>query len=132
MSQQVKLSVSMVKPKNLLLQIKSSSDLETYIIESLKGIELTSHKFNPDLILYVCNVIENWFHKYQKSIADEKLNKKDIAIKILKKLIPSISAQDELSIVQIIEHLHSSKKIKVVSLLKWSGQLLCDILQKKD
>ena len=128
----VKLSVTMVKPKNLLSRIKSSSDLETYILESLKGIELTSHKFNPDLILYICNVIENWFHKYKKNIADEKLNKKDIAIKILKKLIPSISAQDEASIIQIIEHLHSSKKIKVVSLLKWGGKILCDLLQKKD
>ena len=49
----VKLSVTMVKPKNLLSQIKSSSDLETYILESLKGIELASHKFNPDLILYI-------------------------------------------------------------------------------
>ncbi len=37
----VKLSVTMVKPKNLLSQIKSSSDLGTYILESLKGIELT-------------------------------------------------------------------------------------------
>ncbi len=112
MSQQVKLSVSMVKPKNLLQAIKSSSDLETYILESLKGIELTPHKFNPDLILYICNLIENWFHKYKKSIADEKINQKDIAIKILKKLIPSISGQDEASIIQIIEHLHSSKKLK--------------------
>ncbi len=80
MSQQVKLSVSMVKPKNLLQAIKSSSDLETYILESLKGIELTSQKFNPDLILYICNVIENWFHKYKKSIADGKKIKKTFVL----------------------------------------------------
>ena len=129
---QVKLSVSMVKPKNLLQAIKSTTDLETYILDSLKGIELTSHKFNPDLILYICNVVENWFYKYKKSVADEKINKKDIVIKIIKKLIPSINSIDEQSIIQIIEHLHSSKKIKVISLLKWSARLLCDLLQKKD
>jgi translation initiation factor 2B subunit (eIF-2B alpha/beta/delta family) len=129
---QPKLSVQMVKPKNLLLQIQNSSDLEAYILDSLKGIELSLHKFNPDLILYICNVVENWFYKYKKSVADEKLNKKDIVIKIIKKLIPSINSIDEQSIIQIIEHLHSSKKIKVVSLLKWTGKILCDLLQKKD
>lgn len=126
----VKLSVQLVKPKNLLSATKNSSDLENYILESLKGIELTQQKFNPDLILYICNVIENWFYKYKKSIADEKLNKKDIAMKVLKKLIPSISQSDELSIMQIIEHLHSSKQIKTISWIKWGSHLLHSVLKK--
>ena len=34
---------------------KSVIDLETYVIEELKGIDLVTNKFNPHLILYICN-----------------------------------------------------------------------------
>jgi translation initiation factor 2B subunit (eIF-2B alpha/beta/delta family) len=122
----------MVKPKNLLSALKSTCDLEAYIIDSLKGIDANSQKFNPDLILYVCNVIENWFYKYSKSVADEKISKKDIVIKILKKLVPSISTAEETVIIQIIEYLHSSGKIKAVSFSKWLCKKLIGSVKKEN
>ena len=128
----VKLSVSLVKPKNLLKTIQSTVLLEDYIIEQLKGSDLSQQKCNPDLILFVCKVIENWFHKYRKSIADEKISKKEIAIRVLKKLIPSISQADESIIIQIIEHLHSSGRIKITSLFKWLKASIFETSLKKE
>jgi len=127
-----KLSVQLVKPKNVLNTIKSVNDIETYIMNELRGINLEQHKFNPDIILYICNVVENWFHKLKKTINDEKINKKEIVLNTLKKLLPSINSQDELSIIQIIEHLHSSGNIKIVSLKKWIKAKAYEMFLKKE
>jgi translation initiation factor 2B subunit (eIF-2B alpha/beta/delta family) len=115
----VKLSVQLVKPKNLLNQLKTASSLEDYVIESLKGIDLVSNKLNPDLILYVCKIVENAFCEIRKSMTYDKIKKKEIVMQLLKKLLPSISVADELIISQIIEHLHSSGRIKTIGFFKW-------------
>jgi translation initiation factor 2B subunit (eIF-2B alpha/beta/delta family) len=49
----------------------------------------------------------------------DKMKKKEIVMQLLKKLLPTISVEDELIISQIIEHLHSSGRIKTIGFLKW-------------
>jgi len=128
----VKLSVSLVKPKFLLANSKNVSDLELYILDELKSIEnIQQLKLSPDLLLYVARIIEAWLYKYKKTKSDEKISKKEIFIKVLKKLIPSISAQDEIAILQILEFLHSSGQIRAVSYFKWIRATLSNNALKK-
>ncbi len=113
----VKSSVELVKPKNLLKNLKRTGDIIQVILDTLKDLpDLEKQKYNPDLILYICRVVENSYDK--KSLADEKINKKEMVFSILKKLYPSLNDNDKLVIDGIIEHLHSSGRIKRVNLLK--------------
>lgn len=71
----VKSSVELVKPKNLLKNLKRTGDIIQVILDTLKDLpDLEKQKYNPDLILYICRVVENSYDK--KSLADEKINKK--------------------------------------------------------
>lgn len=113
----VKSSVELVKPKNLLKNLKRTGDIIQVILDTLKDLpDLEKQKYNPDLILYICRVVENSYDK--KSLADEKINKKEMVFNILKKLYPSLNDNDKLVIEGIIEHLHSSGRIKKVNILK--------------
>ena len=113
----VKSSVELVKPKNLLKNLKRTGDIIQVILDTLKDLpDLEKQKYNPDLILYICRVVENSYDK--KSLADEKINKKEMVFSILKKLYPSLNDNDKLVIDGIIEHLHSSGRIKKVNILK--------------
>jgi hypothetical protein len=113
----VKSSVELVKPKNLLKNLKRTGDVIQVILDTLKDLpDLEKQKYNPDLILYICRVVENSYDK--KKLADEKINKKEMVFSILKKLYPSLNDNDKLVIEGIIEHLHSSGRLKKVNLLK--------------
>jgi hypothetical protein len=65
-------------------------------------------------------VVENSYDK--KTLADEKVNKKEMVFNILKKLYPNLTEADKVIIDGIIdgiiEHLHSSGRIKKVNILK--------------
>ena len=56
----VKTSVELIKPKNLLKNLKRSGDLIQFVIEKLKDLpDLDKQKHNPDLNLYIYKLIEN-------------------------------------------------------------------------
>jgi len=125
----VKTSIKLIKPKNIIKNLKRSGDIIQFILDSLKDLpELEKQKHNPDLILYICKVVENSFTK--KTIADAKINKKDTVILTIKKLIPSITEQDKIIIDGIIEHLHSSGRIKKISSLKIAVNYITSFLKK--
>lgn len=124
-----KFSYELIEPKNLLKTLHRYGVLIEFVVKTLKNIpELENHKHNPDLILYICKVVENTFKK--KTIADEKINKKDTVIQIIMKLIPTITEQDKIIIDGIIEHLHSSGRIKKVSSLKVAVNFITSFLKK--
>ena len=126
----VKTSVELIKPKNLLKNLKRSGDLIQFVIEKLKDLpDLDKQKHNPDLILYICKLIENTCCK--KTRSDEKVNKKETAQQIIKKLIPSINENDKIIIDGIIEHLHSSGRIKKVNILKYSYAIITKFFLKR-
>jgi thymidylate kinase len=113
----VKSSVELVKPKNLLKNLKRTGDIIQVVLETLKDLpEIEKQKYNPDLILYICRIVENSYNK--KSLSDEKINKKDMVFNILKKLYPNLSDADKVIIDGIIEHLHSSGRIKKINIIK--------------
>lgn len=113
----VKSSVELVKPKNLLKNLKRTGDIIHLVLDTLKDLpDIDKQKYNPDLILYICKVVENSYDK--KTLADEKVNKKEMVFNILKTLYPNISEADKVIIEGIIEHLHSSGRIKKVNILK--------------
>ena len=115
----VKSSVDLVKPKNLLSVLQSNGDLASYIADKLKEVpNLYENRCNPDLILYICNCIENNLNK--NTIASSKVDKKALFFQILFKLIPIIPDSDKVIIDQILEHLHSSGQIAKVGVFKTS------------
>lgn len=126
----VKTSVTIVKPKNLLKTLKRSGDIIQFVVDTLKDTpEIEKQKHNPDLILYICKVVENAFKK--KTISDNKINKKDTVIQIIKRLIPSITEADKVIIDTIIEHLHSSGRINKVNILKYGLAYLSKFFLKQ-
>jgi hypothetical protein len=110
----MKFSSSLVKPENSLKVKKLVADISNVVKEQLKDIPLDNQKIDPDIILFIANQIENSFDK-SKSVSHEKINKKDIFIQILKKVIPSIQPHEEQIILSILEHLHSSGMIKKIT-----------------
>lgn len=125
----VKSSSALVKPKNLLKTLRRTGDVIQLVLDTLKDIpEIEKQKFNPDLILYICRVVENSYDK--KSLADQKINKKEMVFSIVKKLYPSLTEVEKQTIDQIIEHLHSSGRIKKVGIIKVVYAFLKNVLYK--
>ena len=68
----------------------------------------------------IAKSVETVISEPLQNIQDIKESDNDNSdVKILKKLFPSISQADEAIIIQIIEHLHSSGRIKITSWFKW-------------
>jgi hypothetical protein len=109
----MKFWTTLVKPENFLRTLILIRDISIVMKDKLKDIDLDTHKKNPDFILYVCNIIENSYTK--KNIEDKKINKKDIFFLIFKELNIEISEDDKKVIDDIIEHLHSSRRIRKIS-----------------
>ena len=95
--------MDLVKPKNELAKRIKICKIVAKIIEELPKLpenDLKEMKNNPELIKYVCNLVENLISKKYKP------NKKEIVLDILKRVIPAFSQNDEKLISDIIEFLH--------------------------
>ena len=68
-------------------------------------------RLNPELILLVCNIVENTINK------SDKVSKKDVVIDVFKQ-INHITCENDINLLgSLIEFLHSNDKIKKVKLL---------------
>ena len=113
----MKLWSSLIKPKNYLKTLILIRDISMLLRDKLKDIDLEKNILNPDIILYICNILENSYNK--KNVADKKINKKQVVIDIIKNLIPNVSPDVLLQIDTLIEHLHSSGSIiKISTIMK--------------
>ena len=84
------------------------------IIDKLLAIpNIQELKGDLEIILYVCNILENNITKNLKP----KLDKKQIAIDIMTAVF-SLNTDEQRNIAQHIEFLHSNGKIKCVPLFK--------------
>ena len=104
----------LLKPKNAIAVAVKVAKLVEILKDELKDYDFNKHKTEPSLIEYIGRLIESEFQK--KKIIDKKVNKKEILIEILERLVGTqLSQQDKDLIQPIIEHLHSTGRFKLVS-----------------
>ncbi len=92
----------------LALEIKQN-DIKAKIITRLAELKLNDQRYktNPDVILLVCNLLENL-------VKNKKINKKQLLLDTFVQIY-NIQAQDRVIIESQIEFLHSNKAIKKLS-----------------
>jgi len=101
-----------VKPKLAAGIAVETAKIINLLVDVYRGVDLSTLRTNVDFVLHICNVIEATFAK------GLKVDKKMIAVDIIKKLVPSIT-DDEMTInMEIIEHCHSTGAIKKPSVWK--------------
>ena len=97
------------KSKNTLRIFQKTQKVIEFLREELKGLDWSKHKYNPDVIERIANLIETEFVKEKK--VDEKVNKKDVAFQVIESFI-ALSPDDKRIIGDLIEHLHNTGRIK--------------------
>lgn len=108
--------------KNIIEQIEN---------EFGKVTDRTSLKFVPSFLEYVCCLIEEAYTS-KSNLDKQKVNKKDEAIKIITEFIKQpLTEQDKKQIIELIDDLHSSRRIKKASYLSSLFFQLLGILLKK-
>lgn len=110
--------MKLVKPKLQALAVTDKSEIDNYILSVYEGItERQSLKFLPSFILFVCCVVEECYSK--RSVHHAKIDKRAEVLKhIASFLSVQLSESDQTIISSIIEDLHSSKRIKRVSMVQ--------------
>lgn len=121
-------NLNFVKLKNNLKHL----DLEKQIIEAIdqKIKRLPNYaelKHNPELVLLVCNLLENSIDNRKSKI---KVDKKLLVLKVLTATF-NYNEQDKKQIDQTIEFLHSNKRIKKVSTFRKISSMVWEWLKKK-
>lgn len=106
------------------------TDLQKKIIEVVESkikilpdyLQLKTH---PELILLVCNMIEN-------SVIDRKikLNKKELLMKVLQSIY-TYTELEKKQVFETLEFLHANKLIKKVSFVKKCSAVVFDFIKRK-
>jgi hypothetical protein len=118
-----------------LVKLSGSSSVDTLINEIVEYIKqsvkkISADKIDPSLLRFICNIVENSYTK--KSILDNKIDKKKIAIDIYIILKPyANNAEDRVMLDSLIEDFHSSGQILKVSRLKYYYKLFKNQLFSK-
>ena len=110
--------MKLVKPKLQALAVTDKSEIDNYILSVYEGItERQSLKFLPSFILFVCCVVEECYSK--RSVHHAKIDKRAEVLKHISSFLSvQLSESDQTIISSIIEDLHSSKRIKRVSMVQ--------------
>ncbi len=124
--------VKPVKLKNSLKQFSKENDAITSIFDSVV-LNLPDYhtlgKVDLELIEHVCTEIEGLIKNNGASI--KKIDKKQVCIRVFKKLFPNIS-NDEVRIIENqVDYLCNNGLIKLRPILKRIGSSLLDCLKKK-
>ena len=118
--------------ENAILNVKMKHSLATFnkeevikhkIIEHIRAIPSYEHlKYDPECVLYVCNLVEEAYDKY---IDGKKPDKKNLVVTIMT-LIFCMRPEEQKNIEQTIDFLWNNKKIKKVKMIKKIGGVLWD------
>lgn len=125
---------SLIGKNGSLCVLALTNELADYCrAELLKCIPVDSdkakHKYNMDLILYICRVIEAAFSKKQNA-ALGKVDKKAMFFEIFRKVMVAPLTEEDVRIVsQIVEALHSAGKIRMASLWKRVRLMIGDVIK---
>lgn len=110
--------IQLVKPKSIALNIASFNEIQTYIDDTYKEVSDKSRlKYLSSFILFVCCIIEEAYQP--RNIQNKKVDKKEEVIKhIATFLSVPLSVEERRVIGDIIEDLHSSRRIKRVAFIQ--------------
>lgn len=109
--------MKLVKPRLQAESITDKTEIDNYINSVYEGVtDKNSLKFLPSFILFVCCVVEECYST--RSVHKSKINKKQEVFEHMSLFLGYLlSEQDKNIISNIIEDLHSSKRIKKVSMV---------------
>lgn len=127
-----KTSMKLVKPKLQALAVTDKTEIDNYIKSVYEGIhDKQTLKFLPSFILFVCCVVEECYSK--RSVHHSKINKRDEVLHHIAAFLGiSLSEQDKTILISIIEDLHSSGRIKRVSMVQKMVFTIGNWFLKKD
>lgn len=121
------MSLELVAPKrHLKVKVKIAklaNDLKAEFAD-LSPQELAELKSSPELIKYVCNLVEVKIKK------EYHCNKKEIAVNIISKLV-SLTEPEKKAVGETIEFLHGNGDIKPNTLMRYLGKYLWHVVKKK-
>lgn len=109
----------LIKPKRELAKRVKTAKIVNEIVNLLQDLpssDINEMRSNPELIKYVCNLVENLIKKKYKP------DKRKIVLDILSKVIPNLTEADKRNIGDIIEFLHGNGDIKKIKWLKFAGK----------
>jgi hypothetical protein len=114
-------NLELLKPANKSKVVANSAIILEYLERNFGKVQdKPSLKHLPSFILYVCCCVEETYSN-KKNIENTKVNKKDEVLKLICEFIKvQLNEQDKKLISDIIEDLHSSRRIKKVSYLSKS------------
>ncbi len=110
--------ISLVKPKSIALNIASFNEIQTYIDDTYKEVSDKSRlKYLSSFILFVCCIIEEAYQP--RNIQNKKVDKKEEVIKHIATFLSVPLSEEERRVIgDIIEDLHSSRRIKRVAFIQ--------------
>jgi hypothetical protein len=116
-----------IKVNDKIKRLEKIAEISKSIISKIQAMpDVQDLKFDPDIILYVCNVIENNIKQNEV----KSIDKKKIVIDILQKCHP-FTPPELIILNKMIEFLHSNHLIKVISMVEKNGSKLLNWMIKK-
>ena len=106
-----------IKETDKIKRLVKLSELSKSIVAKIQAMpEVNELKFDLDIILYVCEIIENNI----KQTETKSIDKKNIVIGILQKCYP-FTAPELIILNKMIEFLHSNHLTKQISKVEKTG-----------
>lgn len=116
-----------IKPNDKIKRLEKIAELSKAIEAKVKLMpDVADLKFDPDIILYVCNVIENNI----KQNETKSIDKKKIVLDILQKC-HTFTPAEIVILNKMIEFLHSNHLIKAITMVEKNGSKLFNWMVKK-
>ena len=113
----IKLKTKLVKSHFTLTMKQEQKNLVDYIMDELKGLDVSKLQLDPDFLKYLAEIIENQVKK-KSDCAESKPSKMDILVEIVKRVFPSISDTELDACRGIVEFLLKQGLVKKVALSK--------------
>jgi len=124
------MSVNLIylQPKNKLKELARKTELFNIIVEKIEGIkDFNSLKFDNELLVFVCNCIENGLHNKKKKY---KLDKKLLCLEIYQKVF-TLTEKEKEQISNSIEFLCQNKMIDIIPVFKKYGTIFIHYIKSK-
>lgn len=125
-------NLKFIKPHNKAKSLQTRGDIQDYLSETYSDVsDKSSLKYLVSFILFVCCLVEEAYSN-KNNIENKKIQKKDEVFNHIAKFLDvTLNEQDKKIIGEIIEDLHSSRRIKRVSFLQKTIFILANIFLKK-